>query len=261
MLQMATNSTPWEPDGAIVSSEPAIAPVNSPLQHLEGNHVILVPLQESHAADLFTNLGGMQNAHLSKYLSSGPYPDVESLKQLITALQANLTTLFPFAILSPDEIHLSNQNRTPEQKETKTAVGIISLLRIEPAHRSVEIGYVLFCPTLQRTTAATETHYLLMEHAFDRLGFRRVEWKSNNLNEPSKRAALRLGFVHEGMFRKHMVVKGRSRDTAWFSVMDDEWSGPVGSALRKWLELANFDNGKQIKTLEEVRKSLVTVGE
>jgi RimJ/RimL family protein N-acetyltransferase len=131
-------------------------------------------------------------------------------------------------------------------------------MNIVPSHRTIEIGHVLFSPVLQRTTAATESIYLLMKHCFEDLNYRRVEWKANDLNEPSKRAALRLGFVFEGVFRKHMVVKGRNRDTAWFSVTDDEWEGGVKGGLEKWLENANFDeSGLQLRKLEEVRASLV----
>lgn len=97
-----------------------------------------------------------------------------------------------------------------------------------------------------------------MKHCFEDLGYRRVEWKANDLNEPSKRAALRLGFVFEGVFRKHMVVKGRNRDTAWFSVTDDEWEGSVKGGLEEWLEKSNFDGeGKQRRKLEVVRARLV----
>lgn len=138
-------------------------------------------------------------------------------------------------------------------------MGIITYLNIVPEYRSIEIGHVLFSPLLQRTTAATESIYLLMKHAFEDLHYLRVEWKANDLNEPSKRAALRLGFVFEGVFRKHMVVKGRRRDSAWYSVTDDEWflkgKGSVKDALVKWLDASNFDGeGRQRRKLESFRE-------
>ena len=116
------------------------------------------------------------------------------------------------------------------------AAGIASYMRIEPAHGQVEVAGILLGRSLQRTTAATEAMHLLMAHAFDELGYRRYEWKCDSLNEPSRRAALRLGFVEEGRFRNHMVTQGRSRDTDWFSVTDAEWpavraahQGPMGT--------------------------------
>jgi RimJ/RimL family protein N-acetyltransferase len=135
-------------------------------------------------------------------------------------------------------------------------MGIVCLMNIVPSNRCFEIGHVVFSPLLQRTTAATEAIYLLMKHCFEDLNYRRVEWKANNLNEPSKRAAVRLGFVPEGIFRKHMIVKGRNRDTAWFSVVDDEWA-VVKGGLEGWLEKGNFDGeGKQVRKLEEIRKQV-----
>jgi RimJ/RimL family protein N-acetyltransferase len=131
-------------------------------------------------------------------------------------------------------------------------------LNIVPSHRSIEIGNVLFGPLLQRSTAATEACYILMKHCFEDLNYLRVEWKANNFNEPSKRAALRLGFVFEGIFRKHMVVRGRGRDTAWFSVIDEEWAGGVKAALEDWLSDDNFDEQHRQRTgLEQIRKGIV----
>ena len=106
---------------------------------------------------------------------------------------------------------------------TGKAAGYASYMRMEPAHGVVEVGNILLSPGLQRTTAATEAMYLMAGHVFDHLGYRRYEWKCNAENEPSRRAALRLGFTFEGIFRQHMVVKGRNRDTAWFSMLDNEW--------------------------------------
>ena len=263
------STSPWEPEGPIVSSAPALAPDAKTSSAILGGSlpencvqsVTLVPLSQSHAKDLYTNLGGAENAHLYKYLPTGPYDDVESFAALIKLLVEG-GVFFSFAILSNDSKHITNQTSTPPTDPgccvPATPAGIICFLNIVPDHRTIEIGHVLFSPTLQRSTAATEASYLLMKHAFEDLGYRRVEWKANDLNVPSKRAALRLGFVFEGVFRKHMVVKERNRDTAWFSVTDDEWVGGVKKALEEWLDKGNFDGeGKQKRKLEEIREGLM----
>jgi RimJ/RimL family protein N-acetyltransferase len=135
---------------------------------------------------------------------------------------------------------------------TGQAAGYASYMRMEPAHGVVEVGNVLFAPGLQHTTAATEAMYLMAAHVFDQLGYRRYEWKCNAENEPSRRAAQRLGFTFEGVFRQHMVVKGRNRDTAWFSMLDHEWPARK-RAFEAWLAPANFDNeGRQRRSLAEI---------
>lgn len=256
---------PWEPEGPIISAGPALAPDTKATSAILGGSlpenclqsVTLTPLSESHAKDLYTNLGGAENAHLYKYLPTGPYNDLESFAAHIKFLIEG-GVFFSFAILSNVPKHPTNQTPPPPKDPDcapATAVGIICFLNVVPAHRTIEIGHVLFGPMLQRSRAATEASYLLMKHAFEDLGYRRVEWKANDLNGPSKRAALRLGFVFEGVFRKHMVIKGRNRDTAWFSVTDDEWEGTVKKALEEWLCKGNFDGeGKQKRKLEEIRR-------
>ena len=128
---------------------------------------------------------------------------------------------------------------------TGLPVGQASYLRIEPAHRAIEVGHIIFAPALQRSIGATEAMYLMARHVFDDLGYRRYEWKCNALNQPSRRAALRLGFTFEGIFRQHMIIKGRNRDTAWFSLLDSEW--PLRRAnFEQWLAPSNFDSsGRQ----------------
>ena len=120
------------------------------------------------------------------------------------------------------------------------AAGVMSLVRIDPANGSIEIGAVIFGVGLVRTPASTEAQRLLMGHVFDDLGYRRLEWKCDALNAPSRRAALRLGYTFEGVFRQALVVKGRNRDTAWFSVVDGAWPA-VRERLDAWLDPANFD--------------------
>jgi RimJ/RimL family protein N-acetyltransferase len=132
------------------------------------------------------------------------------------------------------------------------AVGLASYLRIDREHGVIEVGHLNFSPRLQRTRAATEAMYLMMRRAFDELGYRRYEWKCDSLNEPSRRAAIRLGFSFEGVFRQAIVYKGRSRDTAWFSIIDAEWPA-LRVAYARWLDPANFDDsGRQRRRLQDV---------
>jgi RimJ/RimL family protein N-acetyltransferase len=136
---------------------------------------------------------------------------------------------------------------------TGLAEGWASYMRMEPAHGVIEVGYVLFAPSLQRTAAATEAMFLMTSHVFDQLGYRRYEWKCNAENLPSRRAAERLGFTFEGIFRQHMILKGRNRDTAWFSMLDREWPARK-RAFAAWLAPENFDDeGRQRRSLEQFR--------
>ena len=129
------------------------------------------------------------------------------------------------------------------------SLGMLTLMEIRPAMRVIEVGHVCYGPTLQRTPLATEAQYLLARHVFETLGYRRYEWKCHVFNEPSRRAALRLGFTYEGVFRQHMIVKGRSRDTAWFSMLDGEWPARK-AAFERWLAPENFDkDGGQKRSL------------
>ncbi|WP_105247957.1 GNAT family N-acetyltransferase [Streptococcus suis] len=129
---------------------------------------------------------------------------------------------------------------------TNQAVGTFALMRIDTSHRSIEVGWVIFSPQLQRTRQATEAHYLLMNYVFEELGYRRYEWKCDSLNQASQAAAKRLGFTYEGTFRQALVYKGRNRDTAWFSLLDHEWPDRK-HALENWLADSNFDGQGQQK--------------
>ena len=135
-------------------------------------------------------------------------------------------------------------------------LGTASYLRIAPADGSIEVGNIVLGSALQRTTAATESMYLLARHALDDLGYRRYEWKCHNENEASKRSAVRYGFTFEGVFRQHVISKGANRDTAWFSMIDREW--PVlKQAFEAWLAPANFEpEGSQKRRLEDIRSEL-----
>jgi RimJ/RimL family protein N-acetyltransferase len=197
-----------------------------------GRYVTLEPLSaERHAAALWQATEG--HDELWTWLAQGPYANgiemMDALERWRQAESAVLLAIVP--------------------AETGLAAGWASYMRIKPAHGVIEVGNVLFSPSLQRTRAATEAMYLMAGHAFDRLGYRRYEWKCNAGNLPSRRAAARVGFTFEGIFRQHMVVKGRSRDTAWFAMLDHEWPARK-RAFEAWLDPANFDeNGKQLKSL------------
>jgi RimJ/RimL family protein N-acetyltransferase len=149
---------------------------------------------------------------------------------------------------SDDPLHF-----TIVDTEAGNAVGTAALMRIEPTHGVIEVGSITFSPRLQKTRAATESMYLMMRRAFDELGYRRYEWKCDSLNAPSRSAAARYGFTFEGIFRKAIVYKGRSRDTAWFSITVDEWPR-VRAAFEAWLDPANFDaSGHQKRPLADLR--------
>ncbi|MFM1596353.1 GNAT family N-acetyltransferase [Streptococcus mutans] len=136
-------------------------------------------------------------------------------------------------------------------KETDKVLGTFSLMRIDPKNRVLEMGRVIYAPALQKTSAATEAQYLVMNYVFENLGYRRYEWKCDHLNQSSGNAAKRLGFTYEGTFRKHVVYKGRTRDTDWFSVIDQDWP-KLKRRFENWLSPKNFDKtGQQIKALKD----------
>jgi RimJ/RimL family protein N-acetyltransferase len=174
------------------------------------------------------------------YLADGPYADSQAFKASIAAKAKSDDPLF-FAVID-------NASGGP--------VGYQTLMRIDDANRVIEIGNVLYTPTMQRTIGATEAQYLFAVYVFDTLGYRRYEWKCNDLNGPSKRAAQRLGFTFEGVFRQHVIVKGRNRDTAWFSMLDSEW--PLRrAAFERWLSPDNFDaSGRQRVSLASLDSAL-----
>jgi RimJ/RimL family protein N-acetyltransferase len=178
-------------------------------------------------------MGGGEQASLWTYMFDGPFEDRTAFAEALKKREASDDPLF-FAILDA---------------ASSRAVGIASYMRIEPAHRVIEIGGIVFSPALQRKPGATEAMYLMARHVFEDLGYRRYEWKCDALNAPSRRAALRLGFTFEGIFREHMIIKGRSRDTAWFAMLDSEWPERK-AAYERWLAPGNFDShGKQKQSL------------
>jgi RimJ/RimL family protein N-acetyltransferase len=169
------------------------------------------------------------------YLFDGPFESPEELRRYLADVQENSDPLF-FTLV-----------RLPEREPQ----GVASYLRITPEHGVIEIGNIWFGTPLQRTPAATEAIYLLIRHSFDELGYRRVEWKCNALNSASRRAAERFGFRFEGIFRQHLVIKGRNRDTAWYALTDGEWPS-VRDGFERWLDPANFEaSGRQRRRLGE----------
>jgi RimJ/RimL family protein N-acetyltransferase len=201
---------------------------------MNGQYVDLVPLTPDHTQDLWD---GSRDPALWDYLFDGPYDNYADFAASIAKKSQGNDPVF-FAILD---------------RTTGKALGCASYMRIEPAHRCIEVGSILYTTALQRTVAATEAMYLMAKYVFEDLGYRRYEWKCNALNEPSKRAALRLGFSYEGLFRQHMIVKGKNRDTTWFAMLDTEWPSRK-AAFEQWLAPANFDaTGKQLRPLTHFR--------
>ena len=173
------------------------------------------------------------------YLPYGPFADLAAYRDWLSQVAHGDDPCF-YAIVDTDPLTGSAE---------RGAVGVASLLRIQPEAGSIEVGHIHLSPLLQRRRAATEAQYLLMRHVFDDLGYRRYEWKCDALNAPSRVAAERLGFRYEGTFRQATVVKGRNRDTAWYAIVDSEWP-VVRDRLTAWLRPENFDGqGRQITSL------------
>jgi RimJ/RimL family protein N-acetyltransferase len=208
----------------------------------EGRYARVEPLApDAHAADLVAaGHGDAVRDRIWEYLPYGPFGTESELRAHLDAQAVSDDPLY-FAIRP----HASGR-----------AEGIASLMTIEPEHRSIEIGHIWLGPDLQRTPAATEALYLLIAHAMDDLGYRRMEWKCNAANAASRAAAIRLGFTHEGVFYQHRIIKGCNRDTAWFSILDAEWPA-IRANFETWLDPANFDDeGRQRRSLGELNRAL-----
>ncbi len=220
MPGITTNLAGWRP-------LPLPAPVT-----LVGRWVTLEPLSAArHTRALWQAVSGHDDVW--RWLGDGPYSREDDLGEALALKETGSAARF-FAIL-------------PEF--APTAAGYASLMRMDPANGVIEVGNVMFSPSLQRTPAATEAMYLMARSIFEDLGYRRYEWKCNAGNLPSRRAAQRLGFTFEGIFRQHMIVKGQNRDTAWFSMLDSEWPARK-QAFEAWLAPENFDqDGRQKRSL------------
>jgi RimJ/RimL family protein N-acetyltransferase len=198
---------------------------------LEGRYARLEPVAPAHAEGL---LAACADAKSFDYLFDVPPRDLADLKSWIGQKAKSEDPLFQAVV----------------DKATGVAGGRQTFMRITPEHGVIEIGNILWGPGIARTRVATEALYLAAKHVFDDLGYRRFEWKCNDLNEPSKRAARRFGFAFEGVFRQHMWVKGANRDTAWFAMLDKEWPS-IKKAYERWLDPENFSfDGHQLSRLE-----------
>lgn len=194
---------------------------------------------KQHALQLYDAFFNRSDKKLWTYLLSGPFHNFEEYRTWLIKIE-NSKDPFHYAIID---------------KRTNQAIGSIALMRIDPINGVIEIGSVIFSDPLKRTKMATEAVFLLMQYVFDELGYRRLEWKCDHLNAPSRKAALRYGFTFEGIFRQAMVTHNRNRDTAWYSIIDKEYN-TLRSAFNAWLAPANFDaKDIQKKTLQEYRKN------
>jgi len=221
-----------ETNPSLLAWKPALPPATVTLR---GRYATLEPLDaQRHGEALWQAARG--HDEVWTWLFDGPYATEADFLRAVEEKQASTAAVF-LAIVPVASGHVA---------------GWASLMRAEPAHGVIEVGNILLTPGLQRTTAATEAMYLVARHVFEDLGYRRYEWKCNAENLPSRRAAARLGFTFEGIFRQHMVAKGRNRDTAWFSMLDSEWPARK-QAFEAWLDPANFDaEGRQRHPLAAV---------
>jgi len=227
-MSAATHLADWQP---------ARAPAH---RVLKDARVLLEPLDAGrHADDLFAaSQGPGADPDVWRYMPYGPFAGRDELRLWIADHAPSSDPLFLAVV----------------DRATGRACGVVSYLRVEPVHGCVEIGHIWFGAELQRTPQATQAIYLLARHAFDELGNRRLEWKCDAGNARSRRAAERYGFTFEGIFRNHMVVKGRNRDTAWYSMLDREWPA-ARTAFEVWLAPENFDaDGRQRRALAALRR-------
>lgn len=204
-------------------------------ENMEGRVVRLEPVDPGrHVGDLFAV--SRDDPEIWTYLPYGPFADEAEMLAWLKSCAASDDPLF-FALVEMD---------------TAQAAGMASLMSTRPSHGVIEIGHIWFSSLIRGRRAASEAIFLMLRQAFDRLGYRRVEWKCNAANAASRAAARRFGFAYEGTFPQHMIVKGRNRDTAWFSILDQEWP-PIRAAFETWLAPGNFDaEGKQRQRLSEL---------
>ena len=195
-------------------------------KQLIGKYSILEPLNfKNHTEELFKNFSSDKTNTLWTYMPYGPFKNLSSFKNYLKKNCLNKEPFF-YAIYS---------------KRFKSFCGLASYLRIKPAIGTIEVGWITYAPNLQRTVEATEAMYLMMKNAFENLGYRRYEWKCDNLNQKSKKSALRLGFKFEGVFRQATIYKNRNRDSDWFSIIDKEWK-QCKNKFQRYLKRSNFDN-------------------
>ena len=218
--------------GPRLNWKPARPPVR---ESLDGRYGRVVPVDPGrHAHDLFEASHGLEgDPAIWNHLGYGPFPDAAGFAAWLAERAASADPLF-FAVIDG---------------ASGRALGMASYLRMVPADGVIEVGHIWYAPALQRTRLATEAIFLMARHAFEVLGNRRFEWKCNARNTPSRRAAIRFGFSFEGLFRQHMIVKGRNRDTAWYAMIDRDWP-KIREAFEAWLDPGNFDaEGRQKRPL------------
>lgn len=209
---------------------------------MTGRHCRIEPVDATrHAADLFDAFSDTPDGRDWTYMSAGPFTDFEAYRSYLEK-----------AAESPDPFHYAIIDLASNR-----AVATFALMRIDAANGVIEVGSVSYSRRLQRTVAGTEAMYLLMQHVFDDLGYRRFEWKCDHFNTPSRTAALRYGFQYEGIFRQAVLYKGRSRDTAWFAITDQDWPA-LRQVYLSWLAPENFDaQGQQRRRLTDFRTTSV----
>jgi len=195
-------------------------------KRLVGKYSILAPLNfKKHTDELFKNFSLDKTNTLWTYMPYGPFKNLSSFKNYLKKHCLNKEPFF-YAIYS---------------KKLKSFCGLASYLRIKPKIGTIEVGWITYAQNLQRTVEATEAMYLMMKNVFENLGYRRYEWKCDNLNQKSKKSAQRLGFKFEGVFRQATIYKKRNRDSAWFSIIDKEWK-QCKNKFQRYLKRSNFDN-------------------
>ena len=215
-----------QPVGPLVDAASAEAPKAVVLEGRFGRIEKLDPSR--HRADLWAAVAG--HHQIWTYMAYGPFADAAAFGLWLEA-RAGITDPFSYVVID----------------KAGQACGIITLMEVRPQMRVIEVGNILLSPALQRTPLATEAQYLLARYVFETLGYRRYEWKCNALNAASRRAAVRFGFNFEGLFRQHMIIKGRNRDTAWYAMLDTEWPSRK-LVFERWLAPENFDPDGQQKT-------------
>ena len=221
------------------------APLGNPVEEVSARvaedsvipspYVTLQRLTLADAADIYAAQQGSDQ--LWDYMGSGPFADLDGFETWIASIQDSIDPV-SYTI------------------KTDRAVGMASFLRIDRPMRVIEIGHILLTPALQQKREGSAALMAMIAWAFD-AGYRRVEWKCNSLNAPSRRAALRLGFTYEGTFRQHMIIKGRNRDTAWYAITDVDWQ-KLAPAYDAWLDATNFDaGGRQIQNLSRLTEAAI----
>jgi RimJ/RimL family protein N-acetyltransferase len=240
MARVLLDPATQQPVGPLVDASTAREPMAVVLKGRFGRVEKLEPAR--HRADLWAALTG--HDQIWTFLAYGPFGAAEAFGLWLEA-RAGITDPFSYVVID----------------QAGHACGIITLMAARPEMRVIEVGHILLSPALQRTPLATEAQYLLARCVFETLGYRRYEWKCDARNAASRRAALRLGFAFEGLFRQHMIVKGRNRDTAWYAMLDSEWPSRK-LAFERWLSPDNFDaDGRQkVRLADDIRPKAPKTG-